>query len=422
VNTDRFKTGSLSINLIGKLDRDTAAGFALLPRVLCRGSSEFPDMERIAVALDDLYGARVEPIVRKKGELHCIGFYTDFPDSRFISGSGSILEKVVSLTGGILLSPDMREGMLRQDYVDSEKVNLIDDIRAGINDKRGYSIDRLIEEMCAHEAFGINRLGNEAGVGAITPGSLTASYRDILSGSRIEILYCGSAAPEYVEPIIRSALGGLLQRAGAAFPETQVVLYPASDPPRRITEALDVTQGKLVIGFRLGKAMSGKPDYPALMVFNAIFGSCDTSKLFLNVRERLSLCYYISSSLERYKGVMLVSSGVEFSDFDAAIDEIFAQLGNIKKGNVSDQELISAKSTIITAVKSTMDRPTGLLDLYFDSLVAPYRYDPARLCEMIGAVTLDRVVETASEIKPDSIFLLTGRDRAARNCAYDDSL
>ena len=409
VKTDKFKTGCLSINLIGKLSSDTSASFALLPQVLRRGSSEFPDMERIAAALDELYGARVEPMVRKKGELHCIGFYSDFPDDRFIPGGESVLEKTVSLVGGMLLSPDMRDGLIRADYIESEKKNLIDDIRAGINDKRGYSIDRLIEEMCAGEAFGINRLGDENGVGAITPESLTAIYRDILSDSKIEILYCGSAAPEHVASILRPIFSGLTQRTNAAMPETRIILYPDSATPRRFTETLDVTQGKLTVGFRLGKAMSGIPDYPALTMFNAVYGSGETSKLFLNVRERLSLCYYVSSMLEKHKGVMLVASGVEFSNFETTIDEILTQLGRVKDGDISEQELISAKRAIITAIKSAMDRPSGLVEIYFDSLISAVRYDPIELCAEVEAVTLDRITETASEIEPDSIYLLMGK-------------
>ena len=408
VKTDKFKTGCLTINFIGKLSRDTAASYALLPRVLRRGCAELPDMERIASALDELYGSRIEPIVRKKGELHCIGFYSDFPDDRFIPGSENVFEKTVDLVGKILLSPDMRDGLMRSDYIESEKNNLIDDIRAGINDKRGYSVDRLIEEMCAEEAFGVNRLGDEKGVSIITPDSLTRIYHDILSDSLLEILYCGSAEPEHVSEILSQALFNLPKRMDISIPETQVILYPGTDQPRHFTELLDVTQGKLVVGFRLGKAMKGIPDFPALMVFNAVYGSAETSKLFQNVRERLSLCYYVNSLLDKQKGVMLVTSGVDFSNFETALDEILNQLEHVKNGDVSEHELISAKSTVVTALKSTMDRPAGLADLYFDSSISPVRYDPVELCDKVEAVTLDRIVETASEIKPDSIYFLTG--------------
>ena len=410
VKTEKLKTGSLSVNIINGLRRDTAALSALLPRVLRRGSSEHPDMERLSAALDDLYGARVEPLVRKKGELHSTGFYADFPDSRFIPDGDDILEKTIALLGGILLSPDMHDGILRSDYVESEKSNLIDDIRASINDKRSYSIDRLLKAMCSDEAFSLSRLGEEEEVSKITPEALTAHYGNMISNSRVEIVFCGSADAACIESALRSALRNMPGRSDASMPETEVVCYPQTPMPRRVTEPLDISQGKLAIGFRLGKAMAGVPDYPALIVFNSIYGGGATSKLFLNVREKLSLCYYASSIIDRNKGVMIVASGVDFDNFDKALAEILNQLDNVKGGIIEEWEFISAKRAATTSIKAAMDRPGGLEELYFNSLVSTFPYDPNDLCGMIEDVTLDRVIEAASEIKPDTIHYLTNNN------------
>jgi len=405
VKTEKFKTGCVTINLVGGLSRETAALSALLPRVLRRGCTELPDMEQIAVALDELYGARVEPLVRKKGELHCTGFYADFPDDRFIPPGESVLEKTAVLVCEMLLNPDVRDGLLRADYVESEKSNLIDDIRAAINDKRGYSIDRLLEEMCTGEAYGVGKLGGEDEAGAITPELLTAHYRNLIADTRIEIFYCGSAEPERVEAVLRKALQALPRRSESPTLKTEVILYPGEDSPRRFTETLDVTQGKLTVGFRLGKAME-EPDYPAFLVFNSMYGGSVTSKLFLNVREKLSLCYYVSSILDKHKGIMIVASGVEFSKFDTALDEIFRQLECIKNGDVSDWEFTSAKRFVITSILAAMDRPGGLEEMYFDSTVSSVPYDPVELCGKVEEVTLDRVLNVASEIKPDMVYFL----------------
>ena len=407
VNSDKFKTGCMSVNIVTALKREKASLSALFPRVLRRGTKDLPDMERLAAALDDMYGAYVEPIVRKKGELHCVGLYSDFPDDRYIPGEGDVMERVISLTGEMLLSPDTNDGYLRDDYIAGEKKNLIDDIRAAINDKRGYAIDRLLEQMCADEIYGVNRLGSETEAEAITPETLTAHYRGTTEASAIKIFYCGSAEPSRVEAALRASLAGLPGRGGAKIPATDVVIEPRHSTPRLLTETLDVAQGKLTIGFRLGKAMQN-PNYPALSVFNAIYGGSVSSKLFLNVREKLSLCYYASSMMDKHKGIMVVSSGVDFSKFDMARDEILAQLENIKKGEISDWEFQSAKRAVITAVKSAMDRPSGLEELYFDSSIAAVYIDPDELCGKIEAITPDDVVETASEIKVDSIYTMHG--------------
>ena len=414
ISTGKFKSGCITVNFLCKLSHKTAAANALLPRVLRRGCETLPDMESITAALDDLYGVRIEPIVRKKGEVHCIGFYSDFPDDRYIPDGESVLERAIDIVGEILLSPYMFEGKLCENYTESEKSNLVDDIRAAINDKRSYAIDRLLEEMCKNEAFGISKLGNEDEALAITNKSLTEHYHDVVRNSRIEIFYCGSAEPNRVKTAIESTFKTLPERKEAGIPETIIVFEPDTIEPRRFNENLDVSQGKLTVGFRMGDTMKS-PDYPALMLFNALYGGSVSSKLFLNVREKLSLCYYASSMLDKHKGVMLVSSGVEFSNFDTALNEILKQLDCVKNGDISDWEFTSAKRSIITSIKSALDRLSGLEELYFDSILSTVHYDPAKLSEMIEAVTTQSVVDAASGIKLDSIYLLSGLEYTFEN-------
>jgi len=416
ISTDIFKAGCVTVNLLCGLRHETAAANALLPRVLRRGSINYPDMDCISAALDDLYGVRIEPIVRKKGELQCVGFYVDFPDDRYIPGGGSVLEKAINIVCEMLLSPYMEDGVFCNDYVESEKSNLVDDIRAAINDKRGYAVDRLLEEMCSDEAFGISKFGSESEALAITNRSLTEHYNDFIRNSKIELIYCGSAEPGHVEAAINSSLDGLPGRADAQVPGTSVIYQPVSDQTRRFNETLDVSQGKLTVGFRMGAAME-VPDYPALMILNALYGGSVTSKLFLNVRERLSLCYYTSSMIDRHKGVMIVASGIEFAMLNTALDEILAQLENIRRGDISDWEMTAAKLSVVTSVKSALDRVGGLEELYFDSAISAVPYDPAELSKLVEAVTPERVISVAAGIKPDSVYFLSGKD--CKECSDD---
>lgn len=414
VKTDKFKTCCLSINFITKLDKETASKNALLPRILLRGTSTHPDMESINSVLDELYGARIVPMVRKKGELHCIGFLADFVDDDFVPKGENLLEKTAALLGEILLSPATSGGLLISDYVDSEKKNQIDEIRAGINDKRSYSIDRLFELMCQNEAFGINKLGSEKETQTITASSLTKHYKSLLASSKIEIFYCGAHEAAHVEQAVLQALLSLPRRGQAEIPVTDVRLQAAEKEPRSFTDKLEISQGKLTVGFRLGKTMLS-PNYAALMVFNAVFGSSVTSKLFLNVRERLSLCYYASSMIEKHKGIMAVASGVEFTKFDEAHNEILAQLEAVKKGEITDWELQSAKRAVITSIKSTMDKPSGLEEMFFDQSVASIKMTPDDLAALADGVTRDEVSGIASGIELDTVYYLTGNDSGGDN-------
>ena len=411
VTTDRFKTGLITVNLITKLSGSNASKNAILPRVLRRGTAVHPDLESIARHLDDLYGASVMPLVRKMGELHCIGLCAEFVDDDFIPGDSTVLESICDLLGEMLLSPATRGGLLLSKYVDSEKKNLIDDIRAEINDKQRYAVSRLVEQMCADEAYGTNCLGTEAAASSINALSLTKHYRRLIESSQIEIFYCGAADIKRVESALTSAFA-TLPRTVEPDALTTEVRFDAPENVKVFNDTLDVVQGKLTIGFRLGEIMKA-PNYPGITLFNAIFGGSVTSKLFLNVREKLSLCYYASSVIDRIKGVMLVASGVESSNFNSAYDEIIAQLDAVKKGDISDWEFTSAKRSIVNSIRARLDRQSSLEAMYFEFNLLGVLFTPEEFAGICDGVTMDEVIEVAKSVKLDSVYYLKGTEVSA---------
>ena len=315
----KFKTGVLGAQLITPLEESTVAAGALLPAVLRRGTTAHRDMRSIAAELDRLYGASIAYTVRKKGENQCLGFVGSFLDERYVPGGERLLEPMADLLGELLLDPLTRNGRFLSDYVESEKENLIDAIESILNDKRDYADARLLQEMCRGERYGIDRLGTVTGVERLTNQTLYRYYSELLATARIELFYCGSADCARVE--------GALDRALAALPRERVAepavaeRVGAPETVREITETMDVTQAKLAMGYR-----AASEDTPALLLANLIFGGYSNSKLFLNVREKLSLCYYASSTYVRSKGILTVSSGIEAANYDRAVAEIMAQL------------------------------------------------------------------------------------------------
>ena len=284
LRTDKFKTDCLSLSLLTALDRDTVSANALLPRVLERGTRSHPTMEAVSAACDELYGARLLPLVRKAGEVLAVGFYFSFLSERFVPGGGGLMERVAGLLGELLLRPALSGGLLREDYVESEKEKLIDDIRGKVNDKRSYSASRLTELMFCYEAYGCDDMGTEASASEVDRKSLTEHYRNLLATSPVEIFYCGALEPQRVEAALREALAALPRGEIDWELGTDVRMNAVEAEPRYFDETMDVGQGKLCMGFRLGDSMQD-PDFAALRVFNALYGGTVTSKLFLNVRK-----------------------------------------------------------------------------------------------------------------------------------------
>lgn len=407
LQTDKFKTGCLSINLLTPLNRETASKNALIPMVLCRGTATLPDMAAISARLDSLYGARIKPVVRKKGEIQVIGLYADFADDAFIPEESSILEHITELLGEMLLMPKTRGGLLIKEYVESERDKLLEQIRGRINDKRGYSIQRLFELMCAMEDYSTDKLGSESEAENITANELTHHYHDTLASSPIEVFYCGSAEPSRVKTAVKAALASLTRSDGEPDLGTDIRMNSLEEKPRYFEDEMQVTQGKLAIGFRLGECMD-EPNVAAIKVFNAVFGGSVTSKLFMNVREKLSLCYFASSFIDMHKGILAVSSGIEFEKYDAALSEILSQLESVRNGDVSDYELFAAKSSIASDYRTIEDSPVALEDFYLNQALIGPDCTPSELAALAEDITLKEVVQIAKGVECDAIYFLRG--------------
>ncbi|MDY3905390.1 MAG: pitrilysin family protein [Lawsonibacter sp.] len=409
VHTDKFKSAYLSVTLMSPLDPETAGANALIPSVLRRGTAVHPDMESLSAALDGLYGGAIEPAVRKKGETQCVGFAASFLDDAYALEGEQILEPAAALLGEVLLKPYTQNGGFSPDYTAGEKANLLDRIRGQINDKRTYATHRLTQLMCGEEAFGVDKLGDEAHVEAITPASLWQRYQQLLREAAVEVYYCGSAQPDRVEAAMRSALAGLPVNGDRLDPDCEVRIS-AGPEPRVVEEAMDVTQGKLAMGFRTGGLTCWEEDYPALVLCNAIFGGTTLSKLFLNVREKLSLCYYASSVLEKMKGLVLVSSGIEFDKYQQARDEILAQLDNIRSGKIEDWELEGARRTVISGHLATLDDQARQEEFWLGQAAAGLDETAEELAARFEAVTREQVMEAARKLELDTIYFLKGKE------------
>lgn len=408
VHTQKFKSSLLSMTLLAPLAKETAAVNALIPYLLRRGSASHPDLQSLSAALDKLYGGTIDPVVRKKGEVQCVGFIGSFLNDAYTLDGSGVLDQAAGLMGELLLRPYTQNGTFCPDYTQQEKANLINRIRSEVNDKRQYASNRVVEEMCAKEPYGVGRLGREDEVKAITHQSAWIQYQNLLKHSRLEIYYCGSADLDQVCFILQKALSGF-PREGI-YEGSETIIVPSAETPKRIEDTLDVAQGKLTMGFRTGGITAASDQYPALVLCNALFGGTTTAKLFLNVREKLSLCYYASSAVYKYKGIMVVSSGVEFANVKRAEDEIMAQLEACRQGKFEDWEVAGARRYTVSSLLTVLDSQGRQEDWWLGQMVAGLTQGPEELARAIETVTAEQAVAAAQLLSLDTTYFLKGME------------
>ena len=405
VPSGRFKTSVMSACLVLPRGGAEASARAALPRVLRQGTARYPDMLSLAAVLDEMYGARVLQVMRGRGESLVIGFLSDVVDERYADGGEGLTARAAALLGDFWKRPYLIDGTFSPAYTAIERENLADRIEALKNDPRAYAQRRLYEVMCAGEAFGESEAGTAEAARALTPEALSAVYAQALASAPMELFYCGSLPPDAVETAFRTAFGTRPEGA-YSLPGAEVRAEPAG-AVRTVTEELGVRQGKLALGFRTG-VTGADPAYPALMVLNSAFGGSTSSRLFVNVRERLSLCYYASSAIDKQKGVLSVSSGIENDKFEVARDEILRQLTDLQAGGLTEDELEAARRTVLTGLRAMQDSPLSLQDFWMGQAVAGYDWDLAELAARVERVTREEAVAAARRVKLDTVYFLKG--------------
>lgn len=404
VRESKFKQNFLSVNFLLPLRAETASVNALVPMVLRRGCEGWPDMTALNRRLKELYGARLDGGAVKRGENQVVTLFCEVMSDRFALAGEQILRDGAGLLSSVIFRPALENGAFIAENVEIERRNLVDMIDAQLNEKRTYAINRLREEMCRDEAYGVNELGRREQAAAVTGEQLLDAWRTMLRRAPVEILFIGDADPEPCKALF-----------AAAFKETgREELLPCgtrvvrqAGEPKNVTERLPISQAKLVMGFRTGVAVPDA-DVPALQLANTVFGGSPLSKLFANVREKMSLCYYCVSRFERLKGLLIVDSGIEQHNFEKARDEILHQLEDVRSGAFTDEELSSAALSLRNSYNEMADSLYALHEWYLTQAVVGTLQTPVQAAQEIARLGREDVVRAFAHVSLDTVYLLAG--------------
>ena len=399
----RFKQARLSVQFVRPMCQEEAAMNALLPALLLQGTKNYPDARAVTIRLDELYGASVGTLARRVGDYQTTGLYTAFLDDRFSLGGEPVLEPMVEMIRELLLAPAMENGAFVADYLENEKRNLIAAIEAQRNDKRLYAAARLTRIMCRGDSLGVPRLGTVEDVQAITPQSLYDHYEKVLRESPLEIFYVGNEQPERVAALLKKMLSPL-PRAFKALP-------PQGDfrdaGGQEVEETLEVAQGKLCMGFVTPVTLRTS-QFAAMQVLNTLFGGGMTSKLFMQVREKLSLCYDIGSSYHGSKGIVTVSAGIDCQKAEQVKKEILFQLEALCRGEFTPEELNAAKQAICTSLQTTRDSTGSIENYYSTTALSGLGMTPQAYIRAVEQVRAEEVADLAKTVKLHTVYFLKG--------------
>ncbi len=403
IEDDKFQLSKISVNLITPLNRETACENALISYLFKNGCKKYPNQTALNRHLGLMYGAFLESDVRKNGDNQIISLTAGTIGDSYAINNEPLTLNLAQLLTEVLLDPPFENGTFSSSSVSLEKEMLKDAILSSINDKRSYAIDKAIKLSCKDEPFGVSSLGEVEDLDKITPETLKTRWQSLLSESAIEIFICSNAVNDNITSVFENAFKEL-DRKGNFTPKTK---YSPAITFNETTEQMNVTQTKLVLMF---KSNCEIPENlaTALSVMNTLYGGGAYSKLFTNVREKMSLCYYCSSISDRLKGIIVADCGTQNTDAERAKKAMLHEFEDIQNGNFTDEEFLNTKKALITSCKAVTDSVSGVLSWYLTSKITGRNKSPEQEIEELNNVTREDVIKVAKLFSLNLSYILTG--------------
>ena len=404
VKDKKYKTVLASTYLHRNLKREEATFNALLSKVLKNATKKYSSLLDLNIYAEKLFGLGFDIGVGKRASVQSIVSQVSFLNDRYTGES--IINESLCLMLDMLFEPYVTDGAFCKEYVANQKKNLKDDIESLINDKRAYASVRCLEEMCRGERNAVVEIGYSEDLDSINEKNLYEHYKSIIFSSPVDIFVVGDVDIAEVLKFLKSYLGKFTFNISPINLSGQLKL---SSGEKYVEDNLNVNQGKLAIGLRTGISFEN-PLYYALLTGNSIFGSGAHSKLFNNVRERLSLCYYAYSRLDKYNGIMMIGSGIEFDKFQKTKDAVLNELNAVKNGEFTDEELSIAKEYIISTFSSYEDSPGLMIDYYLGMAFSPNYPSISEVCDKVKNVTREEIIKSFKNVNVDTVYFLNGKE------------
>lgn len=406
IQANKFKTTRISFSAFIPLDEKSVSQNAALPGLWAHSCKKYPTIYELNKKLEELYGAGVYPSVGKIGDMQVLSLTAESINSRYATDGDNNLLKLSRLMCAMIFEPDVCNESFNQKNVERERRELIEEIQSQVSDKKTYAKIMCENEMCKNEKFGINPLGTMESAKNINAKNVFEAWKHLLESAHIEITVVGSPSVDAIIKEFEQKFQNIV-RKNIAQCTSQII--KKADKITEKTTIMDVSQCKLVMGLRTASSLRGST-VPAVTVTNALLGGTPQSKLFVNVREKMSLCYYCASSYNKYKGIMLIQSGVEKQNLSKAKKQILLQIKDLQLGNFSDDELLKTKLFLIQALQKTKDSPASLSSWYVSQAFFESKESVEESIEKFDKVSREQVIAAAKNLTLDTIYVLCGKE------------
>ena len=405
IYTDKFKTNLIAVFLTTKLTRENVTKNALISTILRRGSKNMNTQEEISKQMEEMYGAGFDCGLDKTGDNQVLKFYIENINDEFIpQHNENMLKSAIEKLLEIVFNPYIENGEFKKEYVEQEKANIKQKIEGKIDNKARYALNRCIEEMYKNEPFGLFKFGYVEDLEEINGKNLYEYYQDLIKNCKIDIFVSG-ILPENIEQLIEENENiASLQERQADYVIPEITKKETNQKENVVTESMEVTQGKLVLGLDINLE-NEEQKYDALL-YNSILGGTANSKMFQNVREKAHLAYVASSSYSRQKSNIFINCGIEIENYEKALEIVKKQIEDMKKGDFTEEDIQNAKKGIISTIDLIDDEQDTAITYYFGQELSEHKIGSDEYKEKIEKIEKNDIVKIANSISINTVYFL----------------
>ena len=401
--TKKYVLTTIAVRVYLDLNEEIVTGAAMIPHILLQGSNSYLNNQSLQLTLDRLYGAKLQASIEKKGEKQILGLSATFPNPFNVYHEKSVVSEIIAILSDVLFTPTFSANS-----VENEKQQHFNRIINRLNNKVTYSLERCLSKITEGQLYSLPHLGYLQDIDRWTSKTLFELYNQIIQSSPLHIYVVGNIEPNCVvdELILRFEKEiNKLNESNKKFK-----LEPPSSlrisEKNHTYEKFSLSQLLVNVGYGTGGVVFSSDDYPALVLCNRILGGFPHSKLFVNLRKKYGLAYFVSSSLDALKGIMYIQSSIKPDTLEKSNIIITEQIELIKKGVISEEEIELTIKGLCNIYKLSLDSVASLIDFHQNGIVSGRVRTMEEMLLAVQKVTLDEIISVAQKLEGCTLYLL----------------
>jgi len=404
IQSEKFKTNKIKVRFSAPMSEKTIAGRVLTASMLETSNALYPASQSFREKLANLYGANFSTSLSRRGLVHYLDINLSFVRDQFLSRKNVLTDEILDFLKASLFSPLSNGNAFDAKTFEIEKKNVLTDLEAEIENHFYHAHRKLNDLFYDLSEMRIPRVGTVELVEKETAESSFATFQQMLKEDQIDFFFIGN----FNEIAVRDKIQDF-HFAEREQPLELMYQQNYSNVTRENLEQREVHQSIIELAYHFS-AQYGDSEHLPLIVLNGLLGGFAHSKLFVNVREKESLAYTISSNFDIFSGLLRIYAGIDRANRTKTIALINRQILDLKRGNFTDDELEQTKKMLKNSILLAQDRQNTLIERAYMSAVLGKKFLSLEAwLESLENVRKNEVIKAAQQLKLQAIYFMEGK-------------